>query len=616
MGRDLLQELGSGRPLVIDGAMGSELYGRGVYINQAFEEINLKTPDLIREIHADYLKAGADILMTNTFNGNREKLKAFGLAGKVREVNLEGARIARAVAQDKAFVAGSMGPLGHNRAFGGVSEKDAENIFREQASALIDGEVDAIILETFGDLDEIKAAIRAVRAADEVIPILAFMSFGIDGTTLRGHRPEDVVSELKDLPVTVLGANCSTGPHAMLDTIQRMIAVSPFPIAAMPNAGAPRIVEGRTLYMATPDYISKFAKRFINAGCQLIGGCCGTSPEMIHEIANSVKALSPSRVEVVSEAPEEREKAMAPIPDTELSEMSRRLEAGEFLVSVEVRPPRGITAGALIRGIAPLKDHGVDFVNIPDSPRATVSMSPMSLALQIKESSNLETIIHFSCRDRNLLGMQSDLLGLHALGIRDILCVTGDPPHMGNYPTATAVFDVDAIGLTRMMSNFNRGLDLGGKSLKAVTGFYHGVGADPGALDLDREVDRYIQKVESGAKFMMTQPVFDTEIFAKFMKRIEKHRVKTLVGIMPFVSHKNCEFFHHEVPGVVVPEHHREIMRKAGTGPRAMREGVAIAREALDSVRELCDGAYIMAPLGRYKLPLGVLGALSMEEMT
>ncbi|MGE4158478.1 MAG: bifunctional homocysteine S-methyltransferase/methylenetetrahydrofolate reductase [Planctomycetota bacterium] len=615
MKRNLGEELAAKRVLIVDGAMGTMLYSKGVYINRCFEELNLSQGAMVREVHREYLEAGADILMTNTYGANRLKLAAHGLENQVTAINKAAVDLCRSVAGDKAWVAGSIGPLKRGMQVDGITEAEAKAVFDEHASGLAAGGIDLMILETFTDHNELRIALEAVKRKAPGIPIAAFMSFGVDGTTLKGLRPEEVAAHMAGLGADIVGANCSTGPHAMFDTMQRMCKSTSIPVGAMPNAGAPRVVDGRTMYMATPDYMSKFAKRYIVAGVQLIGGCCGTTPAMIHEVAMSVKALSPSRIKVVAPQAAEADKPLDPVPREKLSPFAAKLSRGEFAVSIEVRPPKGLNADAMLKSLKKFREMGVDTVNIPDSPRATVSMSPMALAALIKRSAGLEAIVHFSCRDRNLLGMQSDLLGLHALDVRDVLIVTGDPPHMGNYPHATAVFDLDAIGLTSMVANLNRGLDLAGKSLGSVTGFHHGVGADPGAVDFDREVNRYIEKVESGAMYMMTQPVFDVTILEKFMKAVKSHRVKTLVGIMPFISHRNCEFFHHEVPGVVVPAHIREIMREAGSGPKAMREGVAIAREALDAARSLCDGAYIMAPMGKYNLPLAVLGHVPPEEI-
>jgi len=615
MARNLRQELADKKVLILDGAMGTMLYNKGVYINRSFEELNLSQPDLVKEIHQEYLDAGADILMANTFSANRKKLEHFELSEKVGEINQAAVKLCREVCQDKAFVAGSMGPLGMKIKHSHRERSTVISCYQEQAQYLIGAGVDLIVVETFNDLSEVEMVIEAIKNVSADLPLFVFMTFTWDHSLLTGKTPEDVVTFLETQNIDVIGANCSTGPHSMLGTLKKMMEVSHLPVAAMPNAGPPQQVEGRTLYMTNASYMKKYAKRFINSGVQLIGGCCGTTPEMIREIATSVKALSPSRVKVVDRKSTLTVESQEPVAYEKLTGMSKVLADNDFLYSVELRPPRGFNADSILKKIKELKEYGVHMVNIPDSPRATLSMSPMALAILVREHVGLESIIHFTCNNRNLLAMHGDLLGLHALNIRDVLLVTGDPPNMGNYPMATSIYDVDAIGITRIVDNLNHGLDMIGKPMKNITSFHNGVGVDPGAIDMDREIDRYIQKVEAGAKYVMTQPVFDVKVFEKFMSQVKDYRIKTLVGIQPLLSHKNCEFMHYEVPGVSVPDDIREVMKKAGSGPEARREGVAIAQLALEAVRDLCDGAYIMAPMGNYKMPLAVMGKIPVEAV-
>lgn len=614
MNADAFRERISRDVLLCDGGMGTMLYAKGVYINTCFDELNLTSPDLVREIHADYLKSGADVIETNTFGANRFKLKKSGLDDRTAAINRAGAAIAREAAGPDALVAGSIGPLGVSvEPWGPVTAAEAGEAFAEQAGALAAGGVDLFILETFSDLNEIRAAIGAVRRAGRGLPVVAQMTIGEDGASRYGTTPEDFARKLGEWGADVVGVNCSVGPAPMLECIERMARVTDLPLSAMPNAGLPREVDGRNLYLCSPDYMAEYAKRFILAGVKLLGGCCGTTPSHIKAMRGAIRALRPPRRSVVSLVPPESDgPRIEPVPVRERSELGRRLEDGEFVVSVEVVPPRGPDPSKTLEAARTLADKGILCVNIPDGPRASARMSPMALAFLLAGQTRIEPILHYTCRDRNLLGMQSDLLGISAHGIRNLLIVTGDPPKMGDYPSATAVFDVDSIGLVGVVSSLNRGTDIGGKTINGPTGFVIGVGANPGAVNPEHEISRLEAKVRAGAEFVITQPVFDVRTLEVFLEAVSGLHVPVIAGLWPLVSLRNAEFMNNEVPGASVPERIMERMRKAQErGPEEAREeGVRIAREILAAVKPLVRGVQISPPLGRYDLALRVLEGL------
>jgi methionine synthase I (cobalamin-dependent)/5,10-methylenetetrahydrofolate reductase len=602
------------RVLVCDGAMGTMLYGKGIFLNQSFDELNVKQPDLVAEVHQAYVRAGADVIETNTFGANRVKLGTFGLADRLAAINTQGARIARHAAREQAYVAGAIGPLGIRvEPWGKTGVDEAEEIFREQARALLAGGVDLFILETFRDVNEIGAAIRAVRSLCD-LPIVAQITTEEDGNSLDGVAPETFVPELERAGAHVVGVNCSVGPAGMLETVERMARVATVRLSAQPNAGRPREVEGRNIYLCSPEYMASYARRFITNGVRLVGGCCGTTPEHIRHIKLAARALAPparspvargepGRAEPVAEA--------APVPRVEKSRMANALGRGTFMVSVELVPPRGYRTDELLEQARQLRIHGVDLVNIPDGPRASARMSALAAALLIQQQAGIETVLHYACRDRNLLGMQSDLLGAHSMGIRNLLIITGDPPKAGDYPDATAVFDVDSIGLTNVVARLNRGLDIGGQPIGHPTAFHIGVAANPGALNLDDEVRRFHYKVEAGAEFAVTQPVFDVAQFSTFLERIDGARIPILAGITPLESLRHAEFMANEVPGVRVPATVVERMRQADAAGRAAAEGLAIAREIASDVRPLVQGIQISTAAGAIASALHVIEAVS-----
>jgi methionine synthase / methylenetetrahydrofolate reductase(NADPH) len=598
--------------LVFDGAMGTMLYGRGVFVNRCFDELNLSNPNLVRQVHAEYVAAGAEVIETNTFGAHRFKLGPHGLEAQVRKINREGARIAREAAGEKGLVAGAMGPIGKPlEPIGSVRAEDAQAAYREQAEGLLEGGVDAFVIETMPSLDQAKAALQAVRSLGSELPVAVSLTFNEEGQTLYGDSPEDTVRELEALGVPLIGANCSQGPQAMLETLSRMAAVArSAKLSAMPNAGSPAYVDGRYVYLCTPEYMATWSRRFLEAGASVVGGCCGTTPAHIRDLVRSVRMFQPGReVEAKVVTPPRRKEAPLPVPREEKSPLARSLRR-KFVVSVELDPPRGAEAGALLERAQFCKENEIDAINVADGPRASARMSAQALCVLLQEKVGIDTILHYTCRDRNLLGIQSDLLGAHALGLRNVLAITGDPPKLGDYPDATAVYDVDSIGLIRIMDNLNHGADLAGNLMGPPLKVHVGCGADPSKPDMEKEVRRLEEKVKAGAEYIMTQPVYDPRTLERFLSLIKHLDVPLLVGILPLYSHKNAEFLHNEVPGMSIPDDIRERMRVAGSGERAQLEGVKIAQEATLAARELAQGVYIMPPFNKVELAVRVIEAL------
>jgi homocysteine S-methyltransferase len=624
------------RVVVFDGAMGTMLYAKGVFINQCYDELNVKAPDLVRDVHAAYAKAGAEVLETNTFGANRLKLSQYGLELQVGEINREAARIARDVAGDDHLVAGAVGPLGVRlEPYGPTSVEEAHLTFHEQMQALKEGGVDLFLLETFGDLAEISQGIRAARAVDPTMPLIAQMTVGVDGRTAYGASPDDLARALEQLDVDVIGLNCSVGPQAILEAIEKMAAVTRKKLSAQPNAGMPRDVGGRSMYMASPEYMASYARHLIQAGAKIIGGCCGTTPDHIRSIVSGVRPLAPRvsglgtrdwglgrealRAEDASVAVEgSRPSPQSPVPSpqkgctpvafAERSHFAAKIAKGEMVTSVEIVPPRGVDASKMLSDVAALKREGVDAVNVPDGPRAQSRMGAVMTSLLIEQQVGIETVTHYCCRDRNLLGMLSDLLGAAAMGLRNLLVITGDPPKMGPYPDATAVFDIDSIGLTNLVRNLNHGLDPGGNPIGAPTRYAIGVGVNPAAVDPALELKRFEFKVEAGAEYAITQPVFDVAQLERFLGQIDHVRIPIIAGIWPLVSVRNAEFLANEVPGVVVPNAVITRMRRANEKSKehAVAEGIAIAREMLACVKSGVQGVQVSAPFGKVELALEV----------
>ncbi len=609
--RSFLKEL-ENRVILFDGAMGTMLYSRGVFISQCFDQVNLINPKLIKEIHTDYANSGADVLQTNTFGANRFKLLHHGLSDSIEAINYQGAKLAKDVAGDQLFVAGAIGPLGVKiEPWGKLSRNEAKEAFKEQGQALLNGGADLFVLETFSDLSEIEQAIWALRELGDM-PIIAEMTIDESGSSLYGTATETFTHQLDKWGADVVGLNCSVGPPPMMEALEKMVHVTKKPIIVQPNAGNPRVVEERNMYLASPEYMGEYAMRFIKAGAGLVGGCCGTTPEYVKAMEKSVRMLSPRQHNFSIDIPKEMIEEATPIPWEEKSEFAAKLARGALVTSVEIVPPRGSDPTKVLESCRKLKEFGVDGINVPDGPRAMCRMGAQHLSILIEQNVGIETLLHYCCRDRNLLGMQSDVMGLYAVGLRNILIITGDPPKMGDYPDATAVFDVDSIGLTNMVDRMNHGIDLGGTKLDAPTGFHIGVGLNPGAIDPDLEIRRFEWKVEAGAEYAITQPVFDPEILLDFLPKIKQIKIPIIAGIWPLVSLRNAEFMNNEVPGASVPEKYMERMRKAQevSKEEARAEGLRIAQEAVAQSREHVRGFQVSAPFGKVEYSMQVLSVL------
>ncbi len=610
--RDLISDHGVH---VLDGAMGTMLYSRGVFVNVCYDELTVKQPGLVQEVHELYVRAGAEILETNTFGANPVKLSGFGLEERTEELNRAAAELARRAARGRALVVGAVGPLGIRiEPWGPTGRAEAVAHFARQAAGLVEGGVDGFILETFSDLEEIHAALEAAHSVAPHLPILAQMTVGEDGATSYGTPVETIAARLIEWGADVVGLNCSVGPAPMLEAVERMAEVSTTPLSAQPNAGLPRAVGDRRIYLASPDYMAQYARRLAAAGVSFIGGCCGTTPEHIRRIRECVAETRPRRVSVgVPASPAPEPAGAQPVPLAARSQWARKLAGGVFLRSVEVVPPRGWDPSAMLEQCRALRDAGVDAVNLVDGSRAQSRMGVVPAALLVEREVGLETVFHYTCRDRNMLGMLSDLLGAAAGGLRNVLIVTGDPPTAGPYPDATAVFDIDSIGLTNVVRRLNQGLDPGGTSIGEPTRFVIGVAANQGAIDRERERERFRWKVEAGAEFAVTQPVFDAGELAEFLERIAPWRIPVLAGIWPLTSLRNAEFLANEVPGARVPEAVLERMRRAEAGgpEEAHAEGIRIAQEVLEAVRGMVQGVQVSTPGGRVEVALEALGQLA-----
>ncbi|MFY9745301.1 MAG: bifunctional homocysteine S-methyltransferase/methylenetetrahydrofolate reductase [Acidobacteriaceae bacterium] len=614
-----LEQLFARRTVLCDGAMGTSLYGRGVFINRCFDELNLSQPELVRSVHEDYLQAGAEIIETNTFGANALRLERYGLRDKVGDINQAGVRIARqAVRQlaDKqagtAWVAGSVGPLGvHLEPLGKTGLDEARDAFAEQIRALVSGGpgvgVDLLIIETMPALNEAEQAVLAARAVAPDVPVVVMVTVDEEANCLDGASPEIAAARIASWGVDAIGCNCSVGPATVLTAIERMAAVTTLPLMAMPNAGMPRSVDGRNIYLCSPEYMASFARKFTKAGVQFIGGCCGTTAQHIRAMKSALRATEAqasagqraTRQEpIVSETP--------PVAIQERSRLGRLVHEGAFITMVEIVPPRGIDCSKELKGAQEMADLGVHAINVPDSPRASARMSAQSLCIQIQQKTGIETLLHYTCRDRNVLSIQSDLLGASSIGLKNILCLTGDPPKLGNYPDATAVYDVDAIGLVNIVHRLNHGLDIGGNPIGASTGFTIAVAANPGVPDLDNEVRRFAWKVEAGAEYGITQPVFDLRVLEAFLKRIESFRIPIVAGIWPLTSLRNAEFMKNDLR-VSVPDEILLRMQRASTPDAARAEGISIAQEMLAAARSMVQGVQVSAPFGRYSAAAEVL---------
>jgi len=605
------------RPMVCDGAMGTMLYSKGIPLTRCFDELNLSSPQLVKEVHVAYAKAGAEILETNTFGASRPRLEKHNQGEKVREINLAGARLAREVAGEDLYVAGSVGPLGIRlEPLGPTSLEEAREGFREQIAALAEGGVDLLIVETMIDPNEAHQALLAARDVCS-LPVVVQMTVQDDGSTPIGVLPEDFARKLDEWGADIIGLNCSVGPAAILEALESVAAVTGRKLSAQPNAGMPRTVQGRNIYLSSPEYMASYARRFIQSGARLVGGCCGTTPEHIKAIKAAVRSLSPQRARVAIEVLERPGRTLEPIPLEKRSRLSEKLARGEFPILAEIIPPKGCDATKEVEGAQFLLARGVDTINIPDGTGVTGRMSPLTLAALLQQQVSIDVLLHYSARDRNVLSIQADALGAHALGLRNILAITRDT---GQFSTLLepAVFEVDSIGLVNILNNLNQGLDVGGNPLSKQTGFLIGVGLNPYAVNTDEELHRFELKLKAGANFAVTQPVFDVKQLETFLKRMESTagRIPVIAGICPLTSYRNAEFMNNEVPGISVPQAVMDRMREVDTGERARAEGVKIARETLLSIRDLVQGVQIAAPFGRYAMAVEVAEVLGERTAT
>jgi len=612
--------------LAVDGAMGTQLYERGVLYSACFEELNVSRPELVAKVHEDYLRAGAQVIESNTFGANTLRLEKYGLSSRARELNVAGVRIAREVAAGRAYVIGAMGPSGYFLGEAGQVNTDdwakVKAVLMDQARTLVEAGVDALVVETMRQTPELRAAVEAaVDAAEGRVPVIASVSLDETGRMAEGTRAEEVARLVREWGASLVGVNCSEGPMGVLSAVEKMMPVG-LPVLAAPNAGLPRRVDERMVYVSTPEYFGVYARRMFRLGVRLVGGCCGTTPEHIRRIAAAARmAGAAGDGELKGDDGSVRETlvvghaitasvppgAIVPAPFGERSALAAKIAQGKFVVSVEVNPPVGLDPSRAVAAATMLKRGGIDAVNIADGARAQARMSNLALAVRVTREAAIETILHVCGRDRNLLGTLAHLLGAHDLGLRNLVVITGDPPKMGDFPDATAVYDLDSIGILKLATRLNHGVDPGGKSLGAGTRFLLATGAEPAALNYPRELARLRDKKAAGAELVMTQPVYSPEVLARFLDDVAPLELPVLVGLLPLASYRNAEFLHNEVPGMQVPETIRERMRKAGDGAQARKEGVAIAREMLASVRGRVQGAYIMPPFERYELALEVI---------
>ncbi|MDO8301614.1 MAG: bifunctional homocysteine S-methyltransferase/methylenetetrahydrofolate reductase [Sedimentisphaerales bacterium] len=616
------QKLLTDRIMIADGAMGTMLYNQGIFLNACFDELNLVNPALIKRVHDGYVGAGADFIETNTFGANEFKLAAFGLADRVEQINEAATAIAKssASARPGVLVAGSIGPLGFPvQPIGQLTRQQAHDAFARQANALAKAGVDFLMLETFTDPNELLTAIEAAAATG--LAIVAQMTTNEHHETMYGQKIQDAISLIAAHDaVTAVGLNCSVGPSEMLASLELLRGVTDKPIAIQPNAGMPRQVDGRMLYMSTPEYMAEYAKRFFEKGARIIGGCCGTTPDHIREIVKAVRPLDkataqrPEKITVgVAERPKPTPQQAKPL--AEKSRLGQKLAAGQTVITIELTPPRGIDITTMLEKVHRCAAAGIDAVNIPDGPRASSRLSPMITAVKIEQSCKIETILHVCCRDRNIIGLQSDMLGAYAIGLRNVLLITGDPPKLGEYPDATAVYDVDSIALTRLVANMNMGIDIGSNTFSPPLGLTIGVGANPVAVDLPREIERFRQKVEAGAEYAITQPVFDASSLFNFIEAAKNHTIPLIAGIWPFSSFKNAEFMANEVPGVVVPQRLLDRMSTATTRSDGLRLGVEIAQEMIEQIKDHVAGFAVSAPFGNIDVALAVLGKFDINKL-
>lgn len=607
MANPFLQRI-SEKPILGDGAMGTYLYAKGASFNLCFDELNISNPKLVGQVHDDYINAGSELIETNTYGANRHKLAQHGLQRRVREINVAGVRIARdrrETSGKELFIAGSIGPIGKRVGrFGGVTVADARDMFAEQAEALLEGGIDLFIVETIGDIEELRLAVEEVHRVCD-LPVVGQVTISDDLTTISGNTPLELLEVARALSFDIVGANCSVGPQRLYDFVSMLRSLSDLPLAAQPNAGLPRFYEGRFFYASAPEYFAEYCRKFLSLGVTLLGGCCGTTPDHIRAMRRVfdtfTKQQSATEIVSVSE-PAKRAETFA--PEARLSSFAAKL-GKKFVVSVEIDPPRGANPEKALKAAAKLKESGVDAVNVSDSPMARVRMSCLAVSGLICDRVGIDVVLHCTCRDRNLMGLQSDLIGAHAMGIRNVLALTGDPPSMGDYPNATAVYDVDAIGLVEIISKLNNGTDLAGNALSSHTEFSIGVAINPTADNLDIELERLKLKIDAGAQFAMTQPLYKLDVLERFLSKANNLKIPVLLGLLPLQSYRHAEFLHNEVPGIDIPASVRERLDAAGKD--AANIGIELCQALLHQAKSLVQGAYLMPSFGRYDTILKVL---------
>ena len=595
-------------PLIFDGAMGTVIYEKGVFLNTCYDELNLTNPDLIKSIHQDYVTAGADVILTNTFGANKIKLEKYGLANKVREINIAGAKLAKSISEE-VYVLGSIGSnLSSGEILTPENIEQVKDSYREQISALVEAKIDGIIFETFFDIEELLLASSIAKEFD--IPVIASMTLTKEMETPKGLSIVTALKKLdKSQSVDILGLNCSIGPHAMLSAVEKVIGSISKPLVVQPNAGHPQKRDGRMIYLSTPEYFTSYCKNYINLGVMGVGGCCGTNPEHIKEMARTIKALTGVKKHVEISKIEVQNTNITVTPTIEKSNFAKKLfSKTEKAISIEITPPRSVDLTPMLEKVQKCKDVGVDAINIPDGPRASARISPMVAGVMIEQKIGIEVILHYCCRDRNLIGMQSDILGGYAAGIKNYLVITGDPPKLGNYPQATAVFDVDAVGLTKVIHNLNHGEDIAGNEINPPTSILIGVGANPCAVNLKKEIKHFYNKIDAGAEYVMTQPVFDADTLLRFIDITSKYKqIPVVAGIWPLVSLKNALFLKNEVPGVEIPDRIIERMEKANTKEDALKIGIEIAHEIKQKIDSSVQGYQISAPFGKVDLAINII---------
>ncbi|MBN2643123.1 MAG: bifunctional homocysteine S-methyltransferase/methylenetetrahydrofolate reductase [Victivallales bacterium] len=597
--------------MIFDGAVGTEIYRHNFFINTCFESLSLSAPKVIGEIHKSYADAGAEVITTNTFNANFNKLSRFGMGDKVDEINAAGVELVREYAGEDVLIAASVGPVGDIDYGSGINEERIVEILAEQIEALEKAGADFILFESLGSAEDTERAIKAIQLKSSLPYILSF-SLDRNAETVSGENLDvlmKVVSDISGEKPAALGLNCGEGPESTLSALESLMKKADYPIIVQPNAGVPKKVDNRMIYMTSPEYFSTYALRYANMGARGVGGCCGIGPDHIRDMARTIKPLAASEFKSELTVVVNEEEMMDPVPMAEKSDFARKLAAGEWVTGVEITPPRGFDLTSTIAKAAQCKAAGVDVINLPDGPRASSRISPLVTAIEIQEKAGIEVILHFCCRDKNLIGMQADILGCACKNINNILFITGDPPKLGDYPFSSGVFDVDSIGMVKIQSKLNRGLDIGGKPLGVQTRILSGVGADPNAIDMEREYRRTCEKAESGAEFIITQPVFAVDPLIKFVDRIAHLKIPVIAGIWPLASYRNAEFMRNEVPGVVVPD---EIMTRmaAFSGKDEQREeGIKIARESIDAIRSYVQGVQVSAPFGNVNTAIAVLQA-------